>query len=201
MTSSATAFESFESTPEEPTSVLLLRWLAGEPVARLLVAPDRTVLWISEAAAELLDGSSELCQRDGLLVAADATRTSQLDTFLSGVGAEGAFLCIKDDKCGYLLICARPIEAGEMPVIGLRLCSGAAHHQPVYAGYSVPFALTCAEERVVSALLSGRTAEQMSSATGPSLETVRTHIKNVYAKVGVASREALFFRLAPFRVW
>jgi DNA-binding CsgD family transcriptional regulator len=198
MAGSATASD---IAPGEAVSILLLHWLAGEPAARLLVALDRTILWASRAAAELLEGSSELCQRDGVLATGNAARNSQLETFLGGVSADGASLCIKDDRCGYLLICARPIEAGEMPVIGLRLCSGAAHHQPVYAGYSVPFALTCAEERVVSALLSGRTAEQMSSATGPSLETVRTHIKNVYAKVGVASREALFFRLAPFRVW
>jgi DNA-binding CsgD family transcriptional regulator len=31
-----------------------------------------------------------------------------------------------------------------------------------------------------------------------SLETVRTHIKRTYGKLGVRSRERFFYKLAPF---
>jgi DNA-binding CsgD family transcriptional regulator len=44
----------------------------------------------------------------------------------------------------------------------------------------------------------GRTAEEASHELGVSLETVRTHIKRAYAKLGVCSREGFFHRLTPF---
>ena len=33
-----------------------------------------------------------------------------------------------------------------------------------------------------------------------TLDTVRSHIRSIYGKMGVTSREALFFKLRPYRL-
>ena len=49
--------------------------------------------------------------------------------------------------------------------------------------------------------MSGMNAEQISSSLEISLETVRTHIRRIYSKTGVRSREALFAQLQPFKTF
>lgn len=39
--------------------------------------------------------------------------------------------------------------------------------------------------------------QEVADASGLSVETVRTHMRNKYIKVGVCSREALFATLGP----
>jgi len=57
------------------------------------------------------------------------------------------------------------------------------------------YGLTKTERKVVSMLAQGSTASEISRANGGSLLTVRTHIKRIYAKMNVNSREKMFARL------
>ena len=56
-------------------------------------------------------------------------------------------------------------------------------------------ALTRREFDVVEQLLRGATAVEVASMLGLSFHTVRTHIRNVYEKLGVANRVELVNRL------
>jgi DNA-binding CsgD family transcriptional regulator len=60
------------------------------------------------------------------------------------------------------------------------------------------FHLTSTERRVVEALFAGQTAEQIGGEFSISIGTVRAHIRHIYEKLGVASREALFHKALPF---
>ena len=44
----------------------------------------------------------------------------------------------------------------------------------------------------------GLMAEEVSATLCVGIETVRTHIRQIYAKMGVKSREAMFRRVLPF---
>lgn len=57
------------------------------------------------------------------------------------------------------------------------------------------YGLTKTERKVVAMLAQGSTAAEISRANGGSLLTVRTHIKRIYAKMNVNSREKMFARL------
>jgi DNA-binding CsgD family transcriptional regulator len=48
------------------------------------------------------------------------------------------------------------------------------------------------------AVLDGEAAEGVGIRLGITLETVRTHIRNAYVKLGVGSREQMFRLLIPF---
>ena len=54
--------------------------------------------------------------------------------------------------------------------------------------------LTGREAQVLRLLASGRTYEQASDALGVSLHTVRSHVKNLYRKLGVRSGRAAVWR-------
>ena len=60
--------------------------------------------------------------------------------------------------------------------------------------------MTTAESRVASMMISGATAEEIARALNISVETVRSHIKHIYAKTGVSSREALLSKLIGYMV-
>lgn len=58
------------------------------------------------------------------------------------------------------------------------------------------YGLTSTEMKVVRMLTRGATASEIARTNGSSLLTIRTHIKRIYAKMGVHSREKMFARLS-----
>ncbi len=68
----------------------------------------------------------------------------------------------------------------------------------VPVGVAEAFHLTGGETRVLEQLCQGATAQEAAVELRSSVETIRTHIKHLYQKVGVGSREALLSQLRPF---
>lgn len=79
-------------------------------------------------------------------------------------------------------------------LIGCSIMRGAQAVQDLTANLA-QYGLTKTERKVVSMLAQGSTAAEISRANGGSLLTVRTHIKRIYAKMNVNSREKMFARL------
>jgi DNA-binding CsgD family transcriptional regulator len=48
--------------------------------------------------------------------------------------------------------------------------------------------------------MDGAGADAIARDVGVGIETVRTHIRRIYNKLGIGSREELFARLSPFRL-
>ena len=82
----------------------------------------------------------------------------------------------------------------------LSLTVAGGDHRHCYRHLDEAFQLTRAEHRVLQDLLAGNEAELLSAQHGVSIETTRSHIKSIYTKVGVKSRERLFARLQGFRL-
>lgn len=61
------------------------------------------------------------------------------------------------------------------------------------------FNLTKAEGRVAQIAVNGNSAKQIGRTLGVSHETVRTHLKNLYRKVGAAGHTELIALLTSFR--
>ena len=79
-------------------------------------------------------------------------------------------------------------------LIGCSIMRGGQTVQDLTANLA-QYGLTKTERKVVSMLAQGSTAAEISRANGGSLLTVRTHIKRIYAKMNVNSREKMFARL------
>jgi DNA-binding CsgD family transcriptional regulator len=59
------------------------------------------------------------------------------------------------------------------------------------------YGLSGAELRILSDLIDGKTVTDSAQSTNTSVFTARTHLRNIYQKLRVSTREAMFNLLAP----
>ena len=179
----------------------LVSWMEMDQRARLLV-DDRVRVWWTSPAADALIG-----QTGALLIRSDHVRTSdtrfdrQLRELIASAKEDLSIQCIPDPRQGeHLVITAQRLRPPSHHLIGLTLQSVTEEFGFRLADLHHAFGFTPTEERVARHLLCGRTADETAQHLNVSLETVRTHIKRSYVKLGVSSREAFFHRLTPFIV-
>ncbi|MFY7761129.1 helix-turn-helix transcriptional regulator [Aquidulcibacter sp.] len=60
------------------------------------------------------------------------------------------------------------------------------------------YGLSGAELRILADLVAGKTLSTSAMTSGTSIYTVRTHLRNIYQKLRVSNREAMFNLLAPY---
>jgi DNA-binding CsgD family transcriptional regulator len=182
---------------------ILARWIDRESRPRMLTDGDLCVHWISSAAMDLLGGDQPLIHRGGRLRTRDPRLDRALRGFLRNVpaGPQGATFCISDpDEGEHLLLAATRLQEPWSHLLGCSLRPTSEDLGVRVADLRQAFGLTPTEGRVTHHLIEGKTADQTAEDLGVSLDTVRTHIKRTYAKLGVCSREGLFHKLAPFVV-
>ncbi len=106
------------------------------------------------------------------------------------------FDALKAGACGYLLKTASPAEvaeaihqvrAGGSPM-SLRIARKVVNHFRRQAKPATPGVLSVREQEVVDQLATGARYKEIASSLGVSIETVRSHIKNIYGKLHVNSR-------------
>ena len=91
------------------------------------------------------------------------------------------------------------LDSGDA-AIGLICYDSGIDFSPRWVDLKEALGLTGSECQIILMLLGGHTAESAAKTLHIVLDTVRTHIRNAYAKLGVTSREGLFYRLAPYRI-
>lgn len=177
------------------------RWLDAETEPMALIETGLKLIWANNAAQRLLRSCVDITFSRGLVGPTDRMQNEAFLRFLRAAGTEPTSYSLpRTDQDGHLVFRAKRIDArrGE-GVVSLIIRDSAARQVPKYADLTRTLGLTRSEAAVISALLSGETAEQAATRLQITLDTARTHIRNVYAKLGVSSREALFARLSPYR--
>jgi DNA-binding CsgD family transcriptional regulator len=175
----------------------LLAWLDADPRPRLLATAQGQVIWMSAAAAALPrggfpfapEGAGEFGQRRRL----DPRLLAEVDP------ATGQLRCAtgKPEFGGEpWMVWARPLPGPGGPVLALVL--KARRERPDLAVLAEAAHLTRAEIRVVEMMMSGTETAAVAEALQISLETLRTHVKHAYRKLGVTTRGELFAAVADF---
>jgi DNA-binding CsgD family transcriptional regulator len=175
---------------------VLETWLGMERRARLIVSDELVLLWCNSAGRCLLE------RRDPLLLCGDAVRprnpaeSRRFQDFVRRTSPEVSVLCLADhDREGHLLAAAVRLPGG---LVGVTACLAADEPEPRWADLREAFGLTASEREIAQALSSGLTAEAVAQKLQTSVKTVRTHIRHIYSKLGVSSREELFHKLTPY---
>ena len=88
----------------------------------------------------------------------------------------------------------------ESDLVGLRIQDTSIGFQPQWANFAGAFSLTPAEYRVALLLLDGNSVERAAGLLGLGEATVRSHVKRLYLKLDVTSKEEMFRRMAGFRI-
>lgn len=178
-----------------------LQWLALDHRARLIVSNDLQVRWHNRRAAECLASRASVNLRDGALAFGTPGVLRAFAAFVAGLGDDLQTLAIPSEEEGDILLLRgwRTQYAGEV-LACIEVIRDNGDFTCHYRDIDVVFHLTPAEHRVVLQSLSGHTVSTIASGSGLSIDTVRTHIRRIYSKLGVGSREELLGRLAPYRV-
>jgi DNA-binding CsgD family transcriptional regulator len=175
----------------------LLAWLDADPRPRLLSTTQGQVIWMSAATAALprggfpfspggADDSGEERRLDPRLLAEVGPPTGQLRC----ATARPEF----GDQPWMVWACALPDPSGPVLAMILR----ARGERPNLAVLAEAAQLTRAEIRVVEMMMSGTETAAIAEALRISLETLRTHVKHAYRKLGVTTRGELFAAVADF---
>lgn len=171
----------------------LAAWIESEMRARLLVTRALDVVWMNEAARVLRqDGDlfgvegGRLAPQSRALARLTAQARPDAARCLAALGADGRTW----------VIWAREVATSPTSLIGLTLqrAGGEIRFQALIETHL----LSPSEGRIVEMLLAGLETGRIAQTMDISLETVRSHLKRAYQKMGVRSRGELFAQALAF---
>jgi DNA-binding CsgD family transcriptional regulator len=178
--------------------------LEAVPVGVLVLHQDGSVVHANEAAHALLAGPCGLAIRDGHLVAADFSGQCELTSAVSQAArglATARHRCVRlrgEDGRGVVvrvghLACDQRSRALAVATLTVTLPPGptALQASELLADYG----LTPAEARVAMAIACGKIPKVIAREFSVTLHTIRTHLRCIYAKVGVRNVNGLITTL------
>lgn len=168
----------------------------------IIVTLDLAVVWTNRAGSELLDRGTPFCRTAGRLACADKTLTADLRRFVEGLDGKPSVWACPNGGETHLLVrgeAVRPLRAEPGAALFL-FPSDTTPEDHLWADLNEVFGLTPAETAIVKRFIAGERADEMAEALGVTIETVRTHIRRIYAKLGINSREQLFSLVSPYRL-
>lgn len=179
--------------PDGQCNRALAAWIDSEMRARLLVTRGLDVVWMNEAARTLQD--------DGELFGVEGGRLASQSRALARLAAqarseEARCLAAAGSDGRTWVIWAREVATSPTSLIGLTLqrVGGEVRFQALIETHL----LSPSEGRIVEMLLAGLETGRIAQIMDVSLETVRSHLKRAYQKMGVRSRGELFAQALAF---
>lgn len=178
-----------------------LDWLVADVRPRIIVSTALRVRWFNRLALDYLKAQALVHVRAGEIVCKSAATHKLLSDFVCRLDGEVRTLALSDDTRRDVLLLRGwgMLHHGEH-VACLELGCDREGFVPDYRDLQTVFGLTQAEHRVVLEMLAGKTVTIIAGKLNLSVGTVRTHVKRLYSKIGVTSREELLGRLAPYRL-
>lgn len=175
-------------------------WWALDRRARLIVKSDGTVIGSDHLARSLMESKTGFFVRHGRLVLVDPKLRPALERILRAPLGARRCLVVPAGTAGSLLLQSIGFACASGAAVALSARLVSEDVAPEYKGLGEAFDLTSAEEMVAQQLLRGLTPAEISTRCHLSINTIRTHIAHVYAKLGVGSREAMWRRCGAFQV-
>ncbi|WP_315760079.1 helix-turn-helix transcriptional regulator [Sphingomonas sp. Y38-1Y] len=182
-----------------PGTAAFAQQLLEDQRARLVVGPGLSVQWSNAAADRLLGTGRAVANHHDRLQFFHADHERQVAGFVRDLVQIGAMALPLGEDGGWLLFSGRRLPDPQGEYVSLLITPDTELSTPRYHDFESIFGLTASENRIVLALLRGSTADVIASASNVSVMTVRTHLRRIYQKLGVGSREQLLHRLNRYR--
>lgn len=163
------------------------------------------ILWSNANATASLAERRDVQDRKGMLTTVNRGLQSQLEAFVGSRTGELASWNLPrsdGDGDGSLIIRAQRLskEDDGHCTYSLLFFGGGSDFHARYANLAAIFNLTASEHRVLLEMIEGHDARGAAAKFDLSIDTVRSHIRGIYAKIGAGSREELFSKLRPHRL-
>lgn len=200
--STAPAGEHDYSTWQGATERPLLKWSMGRFHPLFIVTPGLRLLDLNLAGERLLQSDGEILVTSGQFCFADKTRTAQLKACLDSGGTGTAGWSYRRADGEFVVVHIEWLPSDPVDEESLVALTFPPHHvaRYVWAEFAHHFDLTRSEAAIAKRLVEGQTPTVVAEELGLSIETVRTHIRRTYNKLGISCREQLFSAIVPFRL-
>jgi DNA-binding CsgD family transcriptional regulator len=177
-----------------------LAWPSHGALPAFLATEALKVIWVNSALSAF-DRTAPVRVQDGGLVFADRARQVEFAAFIAQVGDTPSAWVLEKENGEFLLFrCEWLRPHGQQPAVGCVIHDSHARTPFVWADFGRVFGLTAAEAVLARRLADGELLVQVAANLGITQETAKTHLRRVYAKLGVGSREEFYAKLLPFRV-
>lgn len=164
----------------------------------MLVGAELNILWVNAAALALTARRGEVSVGDNRLILSPRCQEDGLRAFLANLGEATGVWALQADEAW--LVRAEPIvPVDRRPAWLLTWQAMKQADRYLWADIEVHLRLTPSETRILRSLLDGRSVEETAARLSVSIQTARTHIRRIYAKLGVSNREQLFAVALPYR--
>lgn len=187
----------FAAAVANDVNELLGCWLENDETPRLIVDDDHGVVWHNEAALRMIAGSTVMGTHGGSLTLADPEQQVRFRNQIHAQGENASHLLVTGTDDEQIWIQFDRLTGGEGRFCALTLRNASA---PIYADFRTLFLLTAKEDAVLRQLLGGAVADSIAASNETSLDTVRSHIRSIYSKMNVCSREALLAKASVYRI-
>jgi DNA-binding CsgD family transcriptional regulator len=179
-------------------------WAGTYSFPSLLVSLDLDLIWANRSAVMMLEDGRDFAVTGGALACADTQQADGLRALVEGLQTEDGprAWAYRTGEGRHRVVRAETLHApGLPPAVALMIFPTDPVYRWVWCDLTQVFGLTPAEASVARQLVEGGGgAEQIAETLGISIETVRTHVRRLYVKLGVNGREQLFAKVSPFRV-
>lgn len=177
-------------------------WADASSLPMMILTADHKILWSNGVAIKMVAKAEDFQSMAGNLSCVDKVQDPAFRDFIAGLGDEPqAWVMHTPHEDRYLIVRAERVAPPGRPlVITVVVYSTSSDTHHVWADIGQVFNLTKSEVVIVKKMFHGASADQIADRLKISVETVRTHVRRVYAKMGVGNREQLFSIVNGFRV-
>jgi len=179
---------------------LVQLWGEAETRPMVVLGAGLQLLWSNSAADEAMREAVDVALNSGTFRLVDPAEMTAFARFLGGAKSPVSAWCSRQADGGAMVFRASRIEDGDQIAHGVAFHLTGKRYVPHWADFSRMFGLTATEFRVARRLLDGQQVEAIAMELNIAAGTARIHVRNLYAKLEVSSREAMFRLLLPFHL-
>lgn len=203
--SSAHASEDVPSVPDMPSanpisSQLFSDWLLLIDKPMLIVRSDMAFGWANLAAQKILDDGKVIALRNGKLTSPLTDLRGDIQSALCR--DESTIIAVGPPDDALAIHCVLRVRTLADPdgtiFYGIQIGDPQSMTNDWLNALERMFRLTGRQRDVLALLVSGVAAEKLADELDITVDTARTHIRTIYQKLGVKSREELFAKVRPF---
>ncbi len=181
----------------QPTA---LSWIEKDQTPRLIVTPASKFVWANRAAGAHLRSAIGVVKKGALVSVADASMATQFQRFVAD-DAVSEFCAPLVSGAGHVIVRRTTLADSRLPQrpVGLTIVLALSGSRFLYSSLTQAFGLTRQEDVVLQELVNGACVKDIAEKLSLKTETVRSHVRGIYEKTRVQTREQLFCRVQPFR--
>ena len=184
----ATRYRPAKDVAADLVEHFLHRAAKGDPSPKILIDEECNALWCSADAERLLQPPLPLSIRGGRLIASSAGRGRSWTSFIDELGEDnGRLLLTGPGATTWVLVtgCAERHEGHRL--IFLKCAMSWPFRDVTSSGLSEDFGLTRSESAVLNEFARLKKPAQIAEELEISVSTVRSHLKQIHAKMAVNS--------------